>query len=60
MKRMYETQPTKKVNNTITIKASDLHLRNELHFQACLMNNAYVQKNKKKVIPRKQKYKNIF
>lgn len=57
---MYETQTSKKANNTMTIKASNLHLRNELHFQACLMNNTYIQKNKKKTIPRKQKYKNVF
>lgn len=50
----------KKKSMTITIKAKDLHPRNELHFMACLMNNTYIQKDKKKIIPRKQKYKNIY
>ena len=44
-------------SNKFTIKPQDLHLRNELHFQACQQTNvAYVSKNKKKIIPRKQKY----
>lgn len=46
---------------TIVIKKQDLHLRNELHFNACLNSNvAYVEKNKKKLIPRKQKYKKML
>lgn len=56
MKKLYivnqPKQPTKKV-----IKAK---VRNELHFMACLNSNvAYVSKDKSKVIPRKQKYKNF-
>lgn len=60
MKKMYQVNEPKEKNNKITIKNSDLHLRNELHFQACLSNIAYVAKNKKKIIPRKQKYKTFY
>lgn len=57
MKKMYQVNQPKE-NKKMTIKASDLHLRNELHFRACLNSNvAYVAKDKTKIIPRKQKYK---
>ena len=59
MKKMYQTSEIKN-NNKIVIKSDSSHLRNELHYQACLMNNAYIEKNKKKVIPRKMKYKEKF
>ena len=60
MKKMHTTNEIKKDNNKIIIKKEDLHLHNELHLQACLMNNTYIEKNKKKVIPRKMKYKEKF
>lgn len=60
MKKMYQTNVPKQKNNKMSIKVSDLHLRNELHFRACQNSNvAYVAKDKSKVIPRKQKYKKI-
>ena len=60
MKKMYQVNKPKKENNKIVIKRDSLHLRNELHFQACLANNTYIEKNKKKIIPRKMKYKEKF
>ena len=60
MKKMYNVNAPKQKNNKMTIKSSDLKLRNELHFLACQNSNvAYVAKDKSKVIPRKQKYKKI-
>lgn len=60
MKKMYTTTQPKKDTNKMIIKASDLKVRNELHFKACQNSNvAYVSKDKSKVIPRKRKYKNF-
>lgn len=60
MKKMYSVNAPKQKNNKMTIKSSDLKLRNELHFLACQNSNvAYVAKDKSKVIPRKQKYRKI-
>lgn len=55
---MYQVQ--QKQDKKMIIKASDLKVRNELHFNNCLNKNvAYVSKDKSKIIPRKQKYKNF-
>lgn len=59
MKRMYKTEEIKDNRIIISIDRSKLNKRNELHFAACQNSNvAYVSKNKKRIIPRKQKYKN--
>lgn len=59
MKRMHNTVTSQK-SNKITIHVDKSKVRNELHFNACLNSNvAYIEKNKKKVIPRKQKYKSL-
>lgn len=59
MKKMYQTNQPKE-NKKMVIKVGDLHLRNELHFRACQNSNvAYIGKDKKKIIPRKQKYKGV-
>lgn len=59
MKKMVQTLPPK--NKKIIVKVEKPKLRNELHFNACLNSNvAYIEKNKKKIIPRKQKYKEIY
>ena len=61
MKKMYNVNAPKQKSNKIKIDKKDLHLRNELHFMACQNSNvAYVAKDKSKVIPRKQKYKERF
>lgn len=59
MKKMHITSEPKTKKQNVVVKFGDLRLRNELHFQACLANNCYVAKNKKRIIPRKQKYKNF-
>lgn len=58
MKKMYNTTKPKAKNNRITISIDQSKVRNEMHFLNCLNSNvAYVSKDKKKIIPRKQKYK---
>lgn len=52
-KNFYEKRSKKTI-----IKVEPSNKRNLLHFEACQNSNvAYVSKNKKKIIPRKQKYK---
>ena len=57
MKKMYNTSI--KQDKKMVVKADTQKVRNELHFLNCFNSNmAYVSKNKKRIIPRKQKYKN--
>lgn len=62
MKKMYsiDKKQFEKKEDKIVITKNDLHLRNYLHFQAQLQNVSYLSKNKKKIIPRKQKYKEKY
>lgn len=58
---MYQVDKKKfeKKKNTIHI-GKPKKVRNELHFMACRDTFSYVAKDKKKIIPRKQKYKEKY
>jgi len=60
MAKMYEVNQekfNKPKHKKIIIKLPKVKHRNELHFMACKDNVSYVEKDKTKIIPRKQKYK---
>ena len=55
--KMHNVPTEKKDENTIHISNSELHVRNEMHFQTQLNTRAQVFKDKKKYT-RKRKHKN--
>ena len=61
MKKMYNINPDSyNKSKKIIIKLPKPKVRNLLHLQNQQSNMAYVEKDKTKIIPRKQKYKESF
>lgn len=56
-KKMYETVPVKDKRNSFQLGPLPRSKRNLLHFNAQLTYSASMTKNKKRIIPRKQKYR---